>query len=328
MMKFLQSILAFLFILLIGTSISAQNDTLKTSFGEGADTYVSNDEQYPDALPPEGSGPESIHGTEEYLKIRNHEVRQKIVYLKFDISNNPRFNGANGAFLGLYIVHAEKMAGDTLTVTIYGMTDDSKDSWLDMLMSYSIAPGMLPADLNSYELDLSIIEKLNELVIPVNYIGYIFTEPTQEMDDFINADQNDLLTFILLVENINTGDEVRIASEEDLVTNNPPLLHAGDPVNIEDEAQLDFKLEQNYPNPFNGNTTLTYKLDEPKNVELKIYNVLGNEVATLVNEFQNSGEFIIVLDMNTGLLQLPSGIYYTRLTTGSHSKTIRMVFTK
>ena len=93
MMKLLQSILAFLFALLISTSVSAQNDTLKTSFGEGADTYVSNDEQYTD-LPPEGSGPESIHGTEEYLKIRNRyfEARNRVVSNKFkiQISNDRR----------------------------------------------------------------------------------------------------------------------------------------------------------------------------------------------------------------------------------------------
>ncbi|MBN2213658.1 MAG: T9SS type A sorting domain-containing protein [Bacteroidales bacterium] len=327
MMKFLQSILVFLFALLITTSVSAQNDTLKTSFGEGADTYVSNDEQSTDP-PPDGSGPASIHGTEEYLKIRNHEVRQKIVYLKFDIFDNPRFNDASGAFLGLYILHAGKMAEATLTVSIYGMTDDTQDFWLDTELSYNTAPGMLPADLNSYQLDLTIVEKLTELIIPVDYTGYIYTEPVQEMDDFINADQNGILTLILLVENINTGDELRIAPEEDLVTNNPPLLHGDAPVNIEDEARLDFKLDQNYPNPYNGNTTLTYKLDEPKNVGLKIYNVLGIEVATLVNEFQNSGEYTIELDMNKGSLQLPGGIYYARLNTGSHSKTIRMIFTK
>jgi len=79
---------------------------------------------------------------------------------------------------------------------------------------------------------------------------------------------------------------------------------------------------------YNGNTTLSYKLNEPKHVELKIYNVLGNEVVTLVNDFQSSGEYNINLDMNTGTLELPSGVYYARMTAGSNSKTIRMIFDK
>lgn len=239
------------------------------------------------------------------------------------------FDGANEAFLGLYVTHAEKMAEDELVVSVYGMTDDSEDYWVDTMMSYSTAPGMAEAELNEYDLDYSMTEWLTELTVSLDYTGYAFTEPTQEMDDFINADENDLLTFILLVEEVNEGDELRLASEEDTANNAPPLLHADDPINsIEENTLANFKLNQNYPNPFNGNTTLSYKLNEPKHVELKIYNVLGNEVVTLVNDFQSSGEYNINLDMNTGTLELPSGVYYARMTAGSNSKTIKMIFDK
>jgi len=328
MIKILHSIFTFVFTLLLCITVSAQTDTLKTTFGEGADTYVSNDEQYSD-LPPDGSGPESVHGADIYLKIRNHEVRMKIVYLKFDITDNPMFDGANEAFLGLYVTHAGKMAESELVVSVYGMTDDSEDYWVDTMMSYSTAPGMAEAELNEYDLDYSMTEWLTELTVSLDYTGYAFTEPTQEMDDFINADENGLLTFILLVEEVNTGDELRLASEEDTANNAPPLLHAGDPViGIEENTLANFKLNQNYPNPFNGNTTLSYKLNEPKHVELKIYNVLGNEVVTLVNDFQSSGEYNINLNMNTGTLELPSGVYFARITAGSNRKTIRMIFNK
>lgn len=294
-------------------------DTLSTAYGEGADSYVTNDDK---------NGPEESFGTGTYLIVRNHEVRQRIIYLKFDIENISRFqNGANQAFIGLYIKYAEKMdeALTSVDISVYGMTDNDDDDWIDSLLTYNNAPGTLPADLNTYVLDASNIEYLTSINVIGDYVGWVFSEPTQAMDDFINvSNTNNLLTFILLVEETNAGDEIRIYTEEDTEFNRPPILHGGEPLNsIESISHSSFTLEQNFPNPFKGNTTLTYTLNEPQQVELTMYNMIGEKVVTLVNEFQISGEYNIEVDMNK--LQMSPGIYYTRINVGSESQIIKMI---
>jgi choice-of-anchor B domain-containing protein len=101
---------------------------------------------------------------------------------------------------------------------------------------------------------------------------------------------------------------------------NPPTT------NIEDEdlAPVDFALLQNYPNPFNPSTKIDFNIAENTFVNLKIYDVLGNELATLVNEYKPSGRYKVVFDAS----ELPSGIYLARLSAGNQSRLIKMSLVK
>jgi len=88
-----------------------------------------------------------------------------------------------------------------------------------------------------------------------------------------------------------------------------------------------FIIKQNYPNPFNPTTKITYAIPENISntlVQLKIYDILGREVATLVNEKQNSGEYIVEFNANN----LPSGTYFARLVAGGMQKTLKMNLVK
>jgi hypothetical protein len=85
-----------------------------------------------------------------------------------------------------------------------------------------------------------------------------------------------------------------------------------------------FSLEQNYPNPFNPTTAIHYQLPQVSHVELKVYDLLGREVAMLVNEIKQPGTHAVLFDAST----LASGIYYYRLATSSFSKVQKMIFIK
>lgn len=85
-----------------------------------------------------------------------------------------------------------------------------------------------------------------------------------------------------------------------------------------------FALEQNYPNPFNPSTVITYNLPVGGNVLLKVYNLLGQEVRTLVNQHQSAGHYSVRFDSQG----LPTGIYLYRLSSGSNVQTKRMILLK
>ncbi|MFH1194657.1 MAG: T9SS type A sorting domain-containing protein [bacterium] len=87
-----------------------------------------------------------------------------------------------------------------------------------------------------------------------------------------------------------------------------------------------YSLSQNYPNPFNPSTVITWQLAVGSNVTLKIYDVLGREIATLVDEFQNAG--IHHSTFSTLHYSLPSGVYFYQLTAGEFQSTMKMILTK
>jgi len=81
----------------------------------------------------------------------------------------------------------------------------------------------------------------------------------------------------------------------------------------------DFNLTQNYPNPFNPSTKIEYSIPEQSLVQLKVYDILGNEVASLVNEEQSAGSYRT--DFNGE--GLASGMYITKLQAGNFTKPLR-----
>ena len=91
-------------------------------------------------------------------------------------------------------------------------------------------------------------------------------------------------------------------------------------VNIPDK----FELSQNYPNPFNPSTKIKYQIAVSNPVSLKIFDVLGNEVASLVNEVQPSGSYEVIFDARL----LSSGTYFYKLQAGSFIETKKMTLLK
>jgi hypothetical protein len=91
----------------------------------------------------------------------------------------------------------------------------------------------------------------------------------------------------------------------------------------------EFSLNQNYPNPFNPSTKIIYSIEKSEigygsHVQLKIFDILGQEIKTLVNEFKPSGKYNAEFDASN----LSAGIYYARMIIGTNMKEIKMVLVK
>ncbi|MEP7146541.1 MAG: T9SS type A sorting domain-containing protein, partial [bacterium] len=94
--------------------------------------------------------------------------------------------------------------------------------------------------------------------------------------------------------------------------------------NFSNEIPGNFSLSQNFPNPFNPKTIINYELPTANYVTLKVYDVLGNEVKTIVNEKETAGSYAIEFDASG----FPSGIYYYKIKAGEFEQVKKMILLK
>ncbi|KAF0159463.1 MAG: spore coat protein CotH [Ignavibacteria bacterium] len=101
---------------------------------------------------------------------------------------------------------------------------------------------------------------------------------------------------------------------------------------IDEQSNLpaEFKLEQNYPNPFNPSTTINYQLSTPGFVTLKVHDILGREVATLVDEYQQPGNYKVTFNARhlERSREILSGVYFYKFTVNGFSQTKKMLLMK
>jgi len=96
-------------------------------------------------------------------------------------------------------------------------------------------------------------------------------------------------------------------------------------VSVNEPSQLkSYFLYQNYPNPFNPSTRISYNVGEPGLVQLKVFNILGVEVATLVNEQKYSGNYTVDFDAS----KFSSGVYFYSLSVNNFNQTRKMILEK
>lgn len=100
-----------------------------------------------------------------------------------------------------------------------------------------------------------------------------------------------------------------------------PFTSVDDQKNVIDN----FILYQNYPNPFNPSTTIQYSIKQSGYVSLKVFNALGEEVLTIINEFQNAGLHSKLVSLNS---ILPSGVYFYRLSIDGFVQSKKMIYLK
>lgn len=172
---------------------------------------------------------------------------------------------------------------------------------------------------NKYNLRISINQTANKNPA-------YFTMPIQIK---VKTDIKDT-TFILFNNSLNQVFDVTVSGSPLLLYFDPENLilkkvNSVTSVNDSPISKMNFSLEQNYPNPFNPTTTIKFSIPQQDFVTLKIFDVLGNEVQTLLSEVKPAGNYQI--DFNAE--NLSSGMYFYQLTTsGGFSQTKKMVLVK
>lgn len=151
-------------------------------------------------------------------------------------------------------------------------------------------------------IELDTIYVLDSIVMPDLSVVYIETETLNA------ADAQALTTLYPAFTAGAVSVQVPTGSDDDNHSNLP----------------LSFDLAQNYPNPFNPATQISFTLPKRSKAELEVFNVLGQRVATLVNDVLPAGEHVVTFDAS----RQPSGIYFYRLTHSKGSQTKKMVFLK
>jgi chitinase len=218
-----------------------------------------------------------------------------------------------------------------LGVPFYGLEFNSKGLYKPFTgsvptLNYSALPDTLSAGKWYYNWDS---------VSDVPY--YIKSDSTK----FISIDDTTsirLKTQFSISENL--GGIMIWALGFDKINNSQPLLETiaqtmrDNPSSVVSYKQgnnpVSFYLYDNYPNPFNPSTIISWRLASGSFVTLKVYDTLGNEVATIVNEFQNAGVHSISFNTKqlSGNKDLASGIYMYRLTAGDFVSTKKMMYLK
>jgi hypothetical protein len=133
---------------------------------------------------------------------------------------------------------------------------------------------------------------------------------------------------IFPLENFGTGNvqmqAATFRNQVDRIT--VDLTAIVNPVTVEDENTLvtDYYLAQNYPNPFNPSTKINFGLKKAGNVEVTVYNILGNKISTLVNGVKSAGNHSVSFNA----YNLSSGIYFYKIVTNEFVQTRKMILEK
>ena len=208
----------------------------------------------------------------------------------------------NSVMIGLY---NKLFAGCFYGYGVFSSTDQGK-TWV-------------PPELNNNNILSLTINKSGDLFAGTDANGVF--ESVDNGNNWVQVDSNltDLDILSLAVDN-NGVLFAGTGSDGVFKTGNAPTAVKNTKTNL----PATYSLSQNYPNPFNPATIISYQLSAISNVTLKVYDILGREIKTLVNQRQNAGTYHVSFDA-TGL---SSGVYFYRIVAGGFSETKKLLLLK
>jgi len=172
---------------------------------------------------------------------------------------------------------------------------------------------------------------------PVIHNGWLNTHPDNQIQLHTNGPfrleaGNEVELFIAYVVGRGTDaiNSITIARNIGIIARATYYQNFNIISSVEDKSPIvsEFSLGQNYPNPFNPITTIKYQIPELSFVTLIVCDVLGNEIATLVNEEKLTGDYDARFDARFDATEMSSGIYFYKLQAGSIITTKKMILLK
>ncbi|MEP0862024.1 MAG: T9SS type A sorting domain-containing protein [Ignavibacterium sp.] len=170
---------------------------------------------------------------------------------------------------------------------------------------------------DGYYVDSSYWNWLNYGSIQNEYIGGVEGPVTIPSIDFINIANGDSVVLFFAIALGENQSEVNAQINEATLKYNT-ILDVNDK---NSEIPASFILEQNYPNPFNPDTKIQFSVSKSEFISLRVFDVLGNEIATLVNGELTPGVYQYIFNGS----KLSSGVYYYKLQSGNYSETKKMI---
>ena len=247
----------------------------------------------------------------------------------FQPSGEPLYDGTQSTWLHESI-DISAYADQQITLRFYFRTDGSQtfDGWYVDNVKVSVYSGIIPVELVSFT--SSIINN------SVNLNWITATELNNSGFDIEKSIDNSTWNKIGFVDGNGTSTEIHnysFADQTPFVGTSYYRLKQIDfdgtteysnTIEVTFGAISEFALDQNYPNPFNPSTKINYSIKEKSNVELKIFDLLGSEIATLVNEEKSPGNYEVFFDASKS----SSGVYLYSIKAGSFVQTRKMLLMK
>ena len=194
-------------------------------------------------------------------------------------------------------------------------SDDSGINWTEIFKTDSL--GIQKITYSKDGKTIYVIANTLFYNLPRTYIFY-------SSDEGESWDNRQLPIYDIIVDmDIDLNDDIYLASISlGVFRLKSPVVNVNGEKNY--SSIKEFTLYQNYPNPFNPTTTFSYSIPKTSLVQLKVFNLLGQEVATLVNEEKPIGNY----EVNYDASDLSSGVYFYRLKTGNYINIKKMILLK
>ncbi len=243
------------------------------------------------------------------------------------ISTEPNTTLGTNWRIGRFMAGSANFQGFLDEVRVYNAALTQQEIW-DLYYSETTAPPL------TYPANNSTINTLTPLMdwdstVTALYYRLLISQDSTFATSFVDQDlthSSFQVTPGLLLANTNYYWKVRTVNNGGVGPWSEVFrfdINISD-VEGEQEPPKQFALLQNYPNPFNPSTSIQYRVSSISNVSLKVYDVLGNEEATLVNEQKSAGSYVVEFDAS----HVSSGIYFYQLKAGNYIETKKMILIK
>lgn len=244
------------------------------------------------------------------------------------ITTEPNTVLTNNWRIGLFMGGGTPFNGNIDELKVFNVALTDQDIW-DMYKATTTAPSLLYPANNSTVSTLTPVLEWDSLVTAIKYkliiatdslFNNIISNETLSHKNFV-IPSGLLTTDTTFYWKVNTANDGGIGPWSEVF--NFSMLFTD--VKDEDQLPTKFALMQNYPNPFNPSTVISYQLSVSGDVTLKVYDLLGREVATLVDEYKPAGTYEVKFNSASSIKHLASGVYFYQLKAGEFIQTNKMI---